>query len=588
MSMFFRYVLSVLALTALQIMAPAAMAQDNGQTDNVLSQIDFMSSPQADAPVAAPAQPGSGGNAAPNGPQAMPEGPQTFDYSVNLNSDVFGANLFTGAFARQGGAQFNPDYVINVGDSIQVLLWGAYQFQSALTVDPQGNIFLPNVGPVRLLGVRNKDLQSVVDSALGRVFRTNVFSYASLAAAQPVRVYVGGYVHRPGAYPGTSMDSILHYLDLAGGIDPDRGSFLNVQVKRGTNVRAHINLYDFLLNGEIPQVQLADGDVIFVAPRTNTVRVEGLAENAKRFEFTEPVLSLGRVAALAKPQPEATHVRVVRNTGVTRNVEYYPLASNANIVVQDGDELAFTADKKPGTITVRVEGEHESAQEYVLPYGAHMGELLSHIEYSERSDRANLQLFRKSVKKRQKELLDASLRSLETAALTARSGTSDEARLRKDEADLILRWVDRAKKIEPNGQVVISQATDMNDLLLENGDVIRVPVKDGLVLVSGEVLFPNAVAYDRQLSVGDYINRAGGFTNNADASRIIVARQDGSFAEADRKSKTLKFGSTRSPLSEGDEILVLPKIDVKSRQIFKDMTQILYQIAISAKVALGL
>ena len=663
MSMFFRYVLSVLALTALQIMAPAAMAQDNGQTDNVLSQIDFMSSPQADAPVAAPAQPGSGGNAAPNGPQAMPEGPQTFDYSVNLNSDVFGANLFTGAFARQGGAQFNPDYVINVGDSIQVLLWGAYQFQSVLTVDPQGNIFLPNVGPVRLLGVRNKDLQSVVDSALGRVFRTNVFSYASLAAAQPVRVYVGGYVHRPGAYPGTSMDSILHYLDLAGGIDPDRGSFLNVQVKRGTNVRAHINLYDFLLNGEIPQVQLADGDVIFVAPRTNTVRVEGLAENAKRFEFTEPVLSLGRVAALAKPQPEATHVRVVRahinlydfllngeipqvqladgdvifvaprtntvrveglaenakrfeftepvlslgrvaalakpqpeathvrvvrNTGVTRNVEYYPLASNANIVVQDGDELAFTADKKPGTITVRVEGEHESAQEYVLPYGAHMGELLSHIEYSERSDRANLQLFRKSVKKRQKELLDASLRSLETAALTARSGTSDEARLRKDEADLILRWVDRAKKIEPNGQVVISQATDMNDLLLENGDVIRVPVKDGLVLVSGEVLFPNAVAYDRQLSVGDYINRAGGFTNNADASRIIVARQDGSFAEADRKSKTLKFGSTRSPLSEGDEILVLPKIDVKSRQIFKDMTQILYQIAISAKVALGL
>src|SRR3546814_12293174 len=101
---------------------------------------------------------------------------------------------------------------------------------------------------------------------------------------------------------------------------------------------------------------------------------------------------------------------------------------------------------------------------------------------SDLSARTNLQLFRQSVKERQRALLETSLRSLETAALTARSGTSDEARLRQQEADLILRWVDRAKKIEPSGQVVISQSDELGDLLLENGDIIRVPVKDGLVL----------------------------------------------------------------------------------------------------------
>src|SRR3546814_17176608 len=96
-------------------------------------------------------------------------------------------------------------------------------------------------------------------------------------------------------------------------------------------------------------------------------------------------------------------------------------------------------------------------------------------------------LFRsQSVKGRQRALLETSWRSLETAALTARSGTSDEARLRQQEADLILRWVDRAKKIEPSGQVVISQSDEIGDLLLENGEIIRVLVKDGLVLVSGE------------------------------------------------------------------------------------------------------
>ncbi|HEY9578242.1 MAG TPA: polysaccharide biosynthesis/export family protein [Rhizorhapis sp.] len=520
--------------------------------------------------------------------QVQPETPQSFDYSANLKSDVFGANLFTGAFARQAATQFNPDYMISIGDNIQVRLWGAFQFQASLTVDPQGNIFLPNVGPIHLLGVRNKELQKVVDGAVSRVFRSNVFSYASLASAQPVRVFVGGFVHRPGAYAGTSMDSILHYIDQAGGIDPDRGSFLDIEVKRGSTVRAKLNLYDFLLRGEMPQIQLSDGDVIFVGPRESTIKVSGLAENAKRFEFSGGQMPMSELIALAKPLALATHARVIRNTGVIRNVEYYPLSQAANVILQDGDELEFTADKRLGSITVRVEGEHESPQEYVLPYGTHLGDLLSKISYSERSARTNLQLFRQSVKERQRALLETSLRSLETAALTARSGTSDEARLRQQEADLILRWVDRAKKIEPSGQVVISQSDEIGDLLLENGDIIRVPVKDGLVLVSGEVLFPNAIAFDNNMSVGDYINRAGGFTNNANGARIIVKRQDGSFARAEDDTRMLQFGSKKSPIQQGDEILVLPKIDVKSRQIFKEMTQILYQIAVSAGVVLGL
>jgi protein involved in polysaccharide export with SLBB domain len=132
--------------------------------------------------------------------------------------------------------------------------------------DPQGNIFLPQVGPIKVLGIANKNLQQQVEAAVRRVFRANVYSYASLAAAQPVRIFVGGNVMRPGLYNGTSMDSLLNYLDQAGGIDPERGSFLTVQVKRGSSVRATFNLYDFLLKGQLPLLQLNDGDVIFVPP----------------------------------------------------------------------------------------------------------------------------------------------------------------------------------------------------------------------------------------------------------------------------------------------------------------------------------
>lgn len=538
--------------------------------------LDFQSDqPQAPAPV----------NAAPSAPQSVEmqspaQSPQSRDYAINMNSDVFGANLFTGAFAKQGATQFNPDYAITVGDNIQVRFWGAFEFDSILTVDPKGNIFLPHVGPVKVLGVRNQDLQQAVEKAAGKVFRSNVSSYASLAAAQPVRVFVGGSVNRPGLYSGTSMDSLLHFLDQAGGIDTERGSFLNVQVKRGEQTRATTSLYDFLLEGRMPLIQLSDGDVIFVSPRQNTLKVSGLAENAKRFEFNDTARTVADLIKIAKPKASATHVRIVRNTGTVKNTEYYPIGEANLVVLQNGDELEFTADKRNGTITVRVEGEHDSVQEYVLLDGTRLGEVLKRIHFSERSDSESIQLFRSSVKTRQQQMLQASLRNLEATVLSARSGTTDEARLRKDEADLVLQWVDRAKKIEPSGQVVVSQSDKRDELLLENGDILRIPTKDGLVLVSGEVLFPNTIAFETSLDKDDYINRAGGYTQSADVTRIIIAHRDGSFEDASSGF----LGMSGVKIRAGDEILVLPKVELKSRQFWKEMTQIIYQIAVSARI----
>ena len=547
------------------------------------SSAPFTPSPSTATPSTSPPAGAAGTTAV---PELRTQPPQMFDYAANLRSEVFGAHLFTGAFARQGATQFNPDYAVAIGDKIQVRLWGAFEYDAGLTVDPKGNIFLPHIGPVRVLGVRNQDLQRVVQAAVGKVYRANVFSYASLSAAQPVRIFVGGFVYRPGLYNGTSMDSLLHYLDQAGGIDPERGSFLNVQVRRGGATRATVNLYEFLLEGRMPLIQLADGDVIFVSARQNTVRVSGLAENARRFEFSDR-RTVADLMRIARPRAEATHVRVVRSAGTVVNVEYYPLGEAARVNLQNGDELEFTADRRPGTITVRVEGEHQSAQEYVLPYGTRLGEVIRKIQFSERSDAANVQLFRLSVKERQRLMLHAALKNLEATALTPRSGTTDEALLRKEEAALFLQWVERAKKIEPTGQVLIAQAAGRDELLLESGDILRVPVKDGLVLVNGEVLFPNTIAFDSRLSLEDYIRRSGGYTQNADSSRILIAHRDGSFDEATGERGFFGSGDANGTIRAGDEILVLPKIQTKWRQIAKELTQMIFQIALAAKVVLN-
>ena len=509
--------------------------------------------------------------------------PQSYDYATNLKSDVFGANLFTGSFAREGATHFNPDYLVASGDYIQVRFWGAFEYDAPLNVDPQGNIFIPHVGPVHVLGVRNQDLQQIVETAVRNVFRANVYSYASLAAAQPVRVFVGGFVNRPGLYSGTSMDSLLHYLDQAGGIDVDRGSFLAVQVKRGNHTRATLSLYDFILQGKMPVIQLADGDVIFVTPREHTVKVSGLAGNAKRFEFSDDARSIADLIKVAKPQAQATHVRVTRNTGTTKNIEYYPLSEAERITLQNGDDIEFTADKRQGTITVRVEGEQQGGQEYVLPYGTRLGKLMQQIHYSERADRNSLQLFRSSVVSRQKDMLKASLKRLEAAVLTVRAGTSEESQLRKEEADLMLQWVERAKTIEPSGQVLLAGADHLDDLLLENGDRINIPAIDNLVLVSGEVMFPNTVAMAADKGIDDYIDTAGGYSQNADHSRIIIAHRDGSFEDTESHAGWFDEDTSIRP---GDEIMVLPKVDPKYRQLFKEVSTMIYQMALGAKIIL--
>ncbi|MCM5679008.1 polysaccharide biosynthesis/export family protein [Schlegelella sp. S2-27] len=499
------------------------------------------------------------------------------DPSSSAQPVMFGSQIFTGRFGAVPFSGFNPNYQVTVGDQINVRMWGAFNFDAAQAVDPQGNIFIPNVGPVQVQGVRNSELNARVEQQVKRVFRSNVGVYAALGAAQPVKVYVTGFVRAPGLYGGLSSDSVLYYLDQAGGIDPARGSYLEVDVLRDGKVRAKFNLYRFLLDGQIEHVQLQDGDTVVAYPRKYTVQVGGEVLNPYIFELGQDSVPATEVLNLARPRAGATHMSIVRKLGAEQRSEYHPLSAASQVTIQNGDELTVTSDKYPGTILVRIEGAHLGERTLVMPYGARLRDALARLKPPPQANVAGAQLFRQSVAMQQKEMLEASLRSLETYALTARSATSEEAALRSREAEHILKFIERARTIQPKGQVILANRQDAQETLLENGDTIHVPEQSNLVLVSGEVLFPNALVYDASATTQDYIARAGGYTQGADEAKVVVLHQDGSVA-ADSDAR----------LQPGDQVMVLPKIEAKSVELTRGITQILYQIAVSAKVLLGL
>ncbi|MCB1998146.1 MAG: polysaccharide export protein [Burkholderiaceae bacterium] len=491
---------------------------------------------------------------------------------------VFGSQVFGGRFAAQSFTGYNADYQIASGDRIALRMWGAFTFDAALTVDAQGNVFVPNVGPVSVRGVRNGELQAIFATAVARTFRSNVGVYASLEAAQPVKVYVTGDVRAPGLYPGMSSDSVLRFLDQAGGIDPQRGSFLAIDIRRGGELRTTVNLYDFLLEGRLPALQFRDGDTVFVRPRQHTVAVAGEVHNAYRFEFASPEIDTTRLLALARPKPGATHLSIVRTQGREKRSEYHPLAQAASTQLRDGDMVAVSADRVPGTILVRVEGAQLGERSLVLPYGARLSDVLPKLRPAPQAAVEHLQLFRRSVAQQQKDMLEASLRGLETYALTARSATSEEAALRERESRQILEFIGRARQVEPRGQVVLAQGSDNSSLLMEDGDVLRLPERSDIVVVGGEVLFPSALAFDAGADASTYVQRAGGFTQGADQARMVLMRQDGSVVMA----------TSAVPVRAGDQLLVLPRIETKDVEVTRGITQIVYQIAVAAKVLFGL
>ena len=493
------------------------------------------------------------------------------------NNKMFGSQLFKGAFATSAGSTFNSSYKINPGDNINLRFWGAYQFAGSQTVDPQGNIFIPNIGPVKVSGVSNGQLQSLIESQVRRVYVANVGVYASLEQAQPVKVLVTGFVNQPGNYGGLANDTALAYLDRAGGVDPERGSYVNIQIMRNGKLLQNLDLYEFLVQGKIRPFSFRDGDVIVVGARTHTFNISGEVYNSYDFEFDRPEVTVAQALSVAKLKPGATNVSIMRRQGTEYRSEYYSLAQAQNVYIQDGDVLTVTADRYAGTIQVRVEGAHNGAHAIVLPYGAKLSDVLTQLNPNSLAEVEALQLFRPSVAKRQKEMLDISLNKLEEATFNARSSTQEEANLRVKDAELVKQFLAKARQVKPTGQVVLNPDT-FADLILEQGDILRIPERTSVVMVHGEVAFPNGVEFQKNQTAKDYIEKVGGFSQKSNKSKVIVMSQNGK-AELVRKGQKIQ---------QGDEILVLPKAQTKSIELTRGITQILYQLAVAAKVALDL
>jgi polysaccharide export outer membrane protein len=183
----------------------------------------------------------------------------------------------------------------------------------------------------------------------------------------------------------------------------------------------------------------------------------------------------------------------------------------------------------------------------------------------------------------QRERLISQLESdLATATLAA--SDSADASLAASAANAMLS---RLKNTESQGRLVINLEQiignpSQSDILVKDGDILTVPQIPYAVSVSGEVQFPSSHMHEKNLQMDDYLNRSGGFTQNADKGRTFVVKANGSVMIKGGNAWFGK-GSSANKIEPGD-VIVVP-MDLKQTKFLENLTygtQIIYQLAVAA------
>jgi protein involved in polysaccharide export with SLBB domain len=267
----------------------------------------------------------------------------------------FGSEVFLsrGMLGKEAALDMpvGPDYILGPGDGVNIDLWGGLSQRITKTIDREGTIVLPEVGPVVLAGVTLERAQTMIQSALGTQFR-NARVEVTVTRMRTIRIYVVGDVQRPGAYDLNSLSTPINALYAAGG-PTAIGSLRVVRHLRGKQLVREVDLYDFFLHGVRPDTErLQPGDTILVPPAGTQITVAGMVRRPAIYELKNEtqlsqVLDLagGLLVSAAMGQIKVERIEAHENR-VTVSVNFpeggSPDAlrkSLASFVVQDGDHV---------------------------------------------------------------------------------------------------------------------------------------------------------------------------------------------------------------------------------------------------------
>ena len=418
------------------------------------------------------------------------------------------------------GAVDAATYRVGPGDVMQLLLWGKVSKVLVLEVGPEGHILLPGVGTMRVENRTLADVKQEVLSRMGREFRGVSMDFR-LVRPRLFRIYLTGQVKSPGPLDAVGSQRVADVLTP--NQFQDDGSRRRVELIHRDGSREPADLDLFLRSGNsIANPALRDGDIINVPVATDFIYAAGAVARPGRVELgrADSLLTLFRLAGDPLPSADAERALLVRFTRPFQPESLWfgledVYAGRVNPPLRDGDRLyvyyipqyhlqheasVVGEVARPGVYPI-VEGRHHLSDLIAAAGGFLPGADLSAIRVNRRNSNAG----------EKDPELDRLLR-LSRNELTSTEYEVLRTRLSSLKEDFRLDW-----------NRMLADKQDL-DVLLRDGDLVRVERLVSSIRIDGEVLRPGILSYRQGLTVEDYVLQAGGYANRAWKGRVRVTR----------------------------------------------------------------
>ena len=429
--------------------------------------------------------------------QEQVDGEEVPEGELTEKKEIFGHNIFSNrrlSFAPSLNIPTPLNYRLGAGDEVIIDVWGSNEATIRQTISPDGFINIPNLGVVTLNGMTVREAEQYLRKKLAQIYPVDGEDAASdfkltLGNIRTIQVSVTGEVVVPGTYSISSLSNIYNALYCAGGVN-NLGSLRKVQLVRNGKQKAVVDLYDFILNGVLPDgLTLEDGDVINVPLYLSLVNIEGSVKRPMYYEMKdgETVQDLLDYAGGFAGDAYRSNINVVRQNGVEYQV--YTVDSNlfSAFILKDGDALTV------GALIDRYENKLEVKGAVYRPGIYQLGDGIRTVS----------------------ELI-AKADGLKGDAFTNR------ALIHREREDLTFEVISVDVKAVLSGQAP--------DIQLQRNDILYIPsiydLNDiGTITIEGEVATPGTFVYEANMTVEDIIMQAGGLLESASTVRIDVSRR---------------------------------------------------------------
>ncbi len=526
----------------------------------------------------------------------------------------FGYNFFNmpDKFAIFDNIPIPVDYRLGPGDQLIISIWGETQFRSGHMISRDGNIFIDGIGQVNLAGLDIMTAEKNIKERLSEVYSTlkgskpTTFLSISLGQLKSINISFVGEVNIPGIQAVHPFSDITTALLQVGGVDTI-GSLRNIQVIRNDKVFRNLDFYEYLVNGKTTQnTRLINGDVIFIPVRQSTVSIEGEVNRPGNYEAKngESISNLIHFAGglTQKAQPKIEIYRLLpRKQRTSEDFAY-------QVFYVDAEQAQYEPAKD--IVRIRVLSVPDVTREVSIlgqvksPGAYAYEESMTVMDLLKIAGGLNDKTFLESIYTKEAEIIRQVTNSIYPKRISINLeqllNDQNDQNIELHNQDIVLvredikyaepRYVTISGKVNVPGKYtiqtkeetlenIISRAGGFSsnayvnglqmyrdsiqvvlqgyNVIVASGDSIYVPEPPGVIKIEGEVNRDGLVQFVKGKSLSYYIERAGGFTYNADKGNVTVHYANGNLRK--KKSFLISLLSISPPIRDGSTITVYTK-----------------------------